>query len=108
MGVELAVLVTLQPAEIGVDHKLRVSVMGQDGEQIASIERGFRADSNPDEPHDFALPVQMPLQVGLTGVGVPAPGLYSVNMTVNNTSMHSVTFRADERPVPAAEEPTDT
>jgi len=40
----------LEANEFSLDHVLRASVMGQDGEQIFAVERKMRVDPNPGHP----------------------------------------------------------
>lgn len=89
MGVALALVLELHQMELGKPHELEVLVQGQDGEQVASIVGGFNLGRAQAEPGETVL---APMPFDLRNVGVPAPGVYSIEVAVDGTHQRTLRF----------------
>lgn len=94
MGVSLALTLELHRMELGRPHELHILVLGADGEQHAEIQGGFNA-AGEVEPGETLL---VPIPFDLRAVGLPAPGRYSVEISVDGTHHRTLPFRLEARP----------
>jgi hypothetical protein len=100
LGVDLALLLTLQPSEATGDHELRVLIRDTDGKEIALLEATFSIG-----PQAMPIPagemLRAPIAIQLRTVPIPAPGLYSIELLVDKQHRRSLPFQA----MPAGERP---
>jgi hypothetical protein len=99
MGVDLAVMLTVDPGDQADRHHMRVMVNNQDGTQIAGMEAefGFGVTVLPDNHLQAPLPGELlivPLVVPLRELVLPASDMYSMEITIDDDLHKSVWFRA--------------
>lgn len=90
MDLDLALVISIHPSELADAHDLRVRVVGEDGQQIATIEGSFGPAQITG--HRPLSEVQQPVVLPLRQVGLPAPGHYAVEITVDRTHLRSLDF----------------
>ena len=95
MGVDLAVIVTLTPAERASAHTLDVNILGADGEQIAQVQGEFQVEAGGDVEAwaSSIVPLVLPLQ----NVALPEAGDYMIDVLVDKQSRRSINIRAAPR-----------
>lgn len=97
MQVTLVAQVVLTPVEIGTAHDVTAVIQTEDGEVVVQANGHLEAG----EPNPLLEPgesVILPLVINLTNVVVPAPGGYSIEISVDAAHQTSLTFRAVEAP----------
>ena len=93
-GCDLAVSIQLHPIEAQDEQSLRTVVVDGDGTELARLEGTFRAAPSPGlEPGEL---VAVPFVVGLSGLQLPAPGIYSVELLLNGTHVRSLRVDAHD------------
>jgi hypothetical protein len=97
MGMHLALRVLIHPTEAEVQHRLRVIANDLDGQSIVAIEAFMnppppeaRAQLRPGE--EFAASIAL----NLSGVPIPRPTDYSVEVLIDGIHQVSVPFTAKE------------
>lgn len=93
MQVALVAQVVLTPSEIGVAHDVAATIQTEDGEVVVQANGHLEAG----EPNPLLEPgesVILPLVINLANVVVPAPGGYSIEISVDGVHHASLTFRA--------------
>jgi hypothetical protein len=91
LGVDLAMLLTLHPAEATDEHELRILLQDTDGKRIAEIQGTFSVESKADPAGQM---VRTPLVVPIRQIPVPAPGVYSLELLVDKQLRRSLPFQA--------------
>jgi hypothetical protein len=95
----LALRILLHPSEAGQQHRARIEVVNQDGEQIGQVEAVFQADRpaagllEPGEELALALPIPLGM------FALPRQGSYVVNILLNGMHQVSLPIRATDQPV---------
>jgi hypothetical protein len=87
----LVVRVLLQREELGNPHRFSFEIVDEDGQQIAKADGDFRAEHSPGLPlgWDQASNLIFPL----TGLGLPKPGNYTINLFVDDELLGDRPFR---------------
>lgn len=93
LGLQLAMLVTLQPSESHDEHRLRIILQDQDGKPVAKMDGGFGAKAGPDSRPGEAL--AFPIVVGLEGLPIPSHGVYSIEVLIDHQLARSLVFQAE-------------
>ena len=73
------------------EHEFALTVMDEDGGDVARIEGAVRVDRQPDSPAGWDQGVNM--VVGLTGMPVPRFGLYTISMQIDGQHVGDRPFR---------------
>lgn len=97
LNVDLALVLTLVPAEAQERHRLRVLVLTADGTQLAETRAEFGLGALPPnlQPGERLIaPVVLPLRP----VQLPGPGTYSVEVLIDGQLQRSFTFVAAPPP----------
>jgi len=93
-GCDLAVMVQLHPIEAQDEQRLRTVVVDGDGNELGRLEGSFRASPSPTlEPGEL---VSVPFVVGLSGLQIPGPGTYSVELLLNGSHVRSLRVDAHD------------
>lgn len=90
MDIDLALMFAIHPSELADAHVLRVRVVGADGQELAAIDGRF-GPAQVVGPRPNAE-VQQPMVLPLRTVGLPGPGHYSVEITVDRAHLRSLDF----------------
>ncbi len=93
MQVTLVAQVVLTPSEVGFPHDVTAIIQTEDGDVVVQA----NGHLEPGEPNPLLEPgesVILPLVINLTNVVVPAPGGYSIEISVDEVHQTSITFRA--------------
>ncbi|MEY2426405.1 MAG: hypothetical protein QOI61_1977 [Actinomycetota bacterium] len=93
MQVTLVAQVVLTPGEVGFAHDVSAIIQTEDGDVVVQA----NGHLEPGEPNPLLEPgesVILPLVINLTNVVVPAPGGYSIEISVDDVHQTSITFRA--------------
>jgi len=77
--------------ETGREHEFALTVMDEDGGDVARIEGSVRVDRQPDSPPGWDQGVNM--VVSLTGMPVPQFGLYTISMQIDGQHVGDRPFR---------------
>lgn len=96
MATSLAVVLELHRTELDTPHEIRIRVQDEDGKAMAEVQGGFQLSSaNLTElgVHERAY---LPLALDLRPVGLPAPGWYSIEITIDGTHHRSLNFRVSQ------------
>ena len=92
MQVTLVAQVVLTPSEVGFAHDVSAVIQTEDGDVVVQA----NGHLEPGEPNPLLEPgesVILPLVINLTNVVVPAPGGYSIEVSVDDVHQTSITFR---------------
>ena len=87
----LVVRLNFHPTETGRDHKFEMTMMDEDGAQVAKAEGSARVERTPGLPPGWMQNVNLALPV--TGVQIPGPGLYTISIQVNGQHLGDKPFR---------------
>lgn len=99
LGLTLAMLLALEPAEARHPHKLRIVLQDVDGASVAELDGQFGIQAGPgSKPGEQ---VAMPLVLNLHTVQIPKAGEYSLEVLLDGLVVRSMPFRA----APPAEQP---
>jgi hypothetical protein len=92
LNCDLALMITMHPAEMTERHRLRVMVQGEDGLRIAEVEAefGFGVEGAPPPIQK----VSSPLILGLAALPLPAPGHYSLEVLFDGQLVRSLPVEA--------------
>jgi hypothetical protein len=96
MNVALALLLELDRTELGRPHQLEITVMGEDGADIARVEGGFQSPPNPNL--DFGEDALVPFIIPLQPVGLPNEGRYVISIMIDNVARKRLDFAARPQP----------
>jgi hypothetical protein len=99
MAVSLALRILLHPSEAGQQHKVRLEIVTQDGEQVGQVDAAFQAErpaAGVLEPGE-ELAVAIPIPLGF--FALPKPGSYVINILLNGMHQVSLPIRASDQPV---------
>jgi hypothetical protein len=108
LGVSLALLIDLQPEEIGLLHHARLVVSSSDGESVAEADATLQPVPDPRlEPGEhLSTPVVIPLH----NVLVPQHGRYDLVLTIDNdaapVTLQVWVLHPDEKLLPPLSPPT--
>jgi hypothetical protein len=98
LGICVAVVMEGTEGEVaGIPHDIQLLVRDGDGQPVAEVKGGFQAGDNLRlEPAEM---VQLPIAFNLTGVVVPAPGAYDIDVAIDGGHLagqpeRTVTIRA--------------
>jgi hypothetical protein len=80
-----------------VDHRLRVVLLDEDGNQLFGADGGFKAGRPPQLPQGASQRNVLAFTVGAI---LPRAGIYSVEATINDGASHSTSFHAFQAPHP--------
>jgi hypothetical protein len=87
----LAIRVLFHVTETDRQHHFEIAIIDEDGQAVGRVEGDMNVPRNEDVPPgwlqnwNFVLPV--------TGVALPQPGLYTINLTVNGQWLGDRPFR---------------
>ena len=95
MNVSLALMFEVHQMEVPHPHEIDVRVVGEDGQEIARAQGGFQAALPPDIHMTEKLLV--PVVLDVRQAGLPGPGAYSIEISVDGTHHQTVQFRAQPR-----------
>ena len=99
MQVTLVAQVVLTPVEVEHGHDVTAVVQSEDGDVV--VQATGHLEAGPPNPLlEPGESVILPLVIGLHGVVLPAPGGYSIEISVDEVHQSSIAFRAVS--VPAA------
>jgi len=90
-GTSLAILVAIPQSELEVPHDIDVKLMGPDM-QIGEIQGGFQIGRGPDL--EVGEMVVAPITLDLRAIQLPAPGSYSLNISIDGEMKQAVSFIA--------------
>ena len=94
LGIFLAMILTLTPSEGEEKHRVRVNIVGMDGQQIAEVNGELGVKDHPNrEPGEGYV---VPLPLSLASIPIPAPGTYAVNILIDGRQLRSLDFVASE------------
>ena len=77
--------------ETGREHGFALTVMDEDGGDVARIEGSVRVDRQPDLPPGWDQGVNM--AISLTGMPVPLFGLYTISLQIDGQHVGDRSFR---------------
>ena len=77
--------------ETGREHEFTLTVMDEDGGDVARIEGSVHVDRQPDSPAGWDQGVNM--AVSLTGMPVPQFGLYTISLQIDGQHVGDRPFR---------------
>ena len=95
IGCSLALVFEVHPMEAANPHEIDVRVMSEDGEEIARVQGGFQA--TPGEDTKVGESLLVPVSLDLRNAGLPAPGGYSIEISVDGTHQRTLSFWAQPR-----------
>ena len=81
-----------------LDHKLRVQLLDEDGNQLFSVDGGFKVGRPPQLPQGASQHNVLAITVSAV---LPKPGTYSVEATINEAERRTTTFFAFQAPHPS-------
>lgn len=81
-----------------LDHKLRVQLLDEDGNQLFSVDGGFKVGRPPQLPQGASQHNVLAITVSAV---LPKPGTYSVEATINEAEQRTTTFFAFQAPHPS-------
>jgi hypothetical protein len=87
----VVVRVLFHVTETGRDHAFALTVMDEDGGQIAGIEGTVQVDRQPDTPPGWEQGVNM--TIGLAGMPLPRFGLYTISLQLDGQHVGDRPFR---------------
>lgn len=87
----LVIKLLFHATETGRDHQFEVTIMGEDGGEIAKSGGEFPVVRGDDLPPQWLQNANLVLPV--SGIGLPRPGLYVVNLTVDGQWLGDTPFR---------------
>lgn len=99
LNLDLAMMVTMQPAEAMEKHRLKVILQGQDGQPVAQVDGEFQLAPIapavvPGHPPLPRQQISMPLVLNMRMVGIPAPGVYSFELLMDSHQVRSLVIEA--------------
>ena len=98
LRVHLALMIEVHPIEADHPHEVEVFLQSQDGHRLASLKAGFQLDPPPPEggvPDEYlTMNITLPLVVPMTGIKIPEPGRYAVEILIDATHVQSLPIRA--------------
>jgi hypothetical protein len=102
LGVMLALALEPSDDDFGVDHAVVVRVRRTDAEgPVAELGGSFKVELGEETP----IRPPAPLVIDLRGVPVSAPGVYSVEVELDDTLRRTLPFLVEPRPQPEGEAP---
>lgn len=87
----LVIRLLFHSTETGRDHAFTVTLTDEDGSEINKLEGQVRVDRTPGLPATWDQPINLP--VPLTGIALPRPGQYRINLLVNGQFVGDKPFR---------------
>lgn len=87
----LALRVLFHPTEMGRDRAFAVSIVDEDGAEIATLNGGFSTDRAEDLPASWQQGFN--LVFPLTGIPLPQFGLYAINFLLDGQHLGEREFR---------------
>jgi len=104
LGLTLALRILVHPTEADREHKLVVRLQGEDGLEVARVDIDFGVNDTgtleAGEQASLPLPIPMPPQVMLPGVG-----RYSFELLIDGIHQASVPFTAHDVELPPQPQP---
>lgn len=93
LGLVLAGILKLRPAEAEEKHRIRVLVHDIDGAKMGEISGEFGVAAGPGlQPGEhLAMPIVLPMQ----GVPIAKPGTYSIEILLDGQQVRSLMFIAE-------------
>jgi len=91
----LLVKLLFHPTETDREHEFRIAVMDSDGKELAGTQGSFRVDRDHDLPGGWLQNVNIVLPV--TGIPLPGPGRYEINLNVDGQWLGDRPFRVLKR-----------
>jgi len=95
VGCSLALVFEVHPMEAAHPHELDVQVMSEDGVEIARVQGGFQ--TTPGEDTKVGESMLVPVALDLRSAGVPGPGGYSIEISVDGTHQRTLSFWVQAR-----------
>jgi hypothetical protein len=103
MGVNLAIMMTMQRSEAQEQHQLKVILQDEDGKQVGQIEGQMGlATPAPGRPGE---PVALPIVLNLAHLAIPRPGTYSFEILIDRNVVRTLPFTALMIPAPKPSTP---
>jgi hypothetical protein len=87
----LVIRLLFHATETGREHGFAISITDEDGAEINKLEGQVRVERTPGFPATWDQPLNLP--VPLTGVTLPRPGQYRINLVVNGQFVGDKPFR---------------
>lgn len=87
----LVIRLLFHSTETGREHGVGVTITDEDGSEINKLEAQVRVERTPGLPPTWSQPLNLP--VLLTGVALPRPGHYRINLVVNGQFVGDRPFR---------------
>jgi hypothetical protein len=87
----LAVRILFHVTETDREHRFALTIMDEDGGEIARLEGEIRVDRSPDLPPGWDHGINM--AIGLTGIAVFRFGLYTISLQVDGQHLGDRPFR---------------
>ncbi len=81
-----------------LDHKLRVQLLDEDGNQLFSVDGGFKVGRPPQLPQGASQHNVLAITVSAV---LPKSGTYSVEAAINEAEQRTTTFFAFQAPHPS-------
>lgn len=95
LNISLALIFEVHQMEFGAPHELAVRIMGEDGGEIVALQGGFQTGAESLEIGEELL---VPVALDFRNAGLPGPGAYTVEISVDGTFQRSIPFWARPRP----------
>jgi hypothetical protein len=90
LGLSLALLFTVQPAEAREKHRLRIALQDADGQLVAELAGEFELKPGPGIQPGEQVP--MPMVFNLHPLVIPKAGTYSMEILVDGHLVRSMPF----------------
>lgn len=91
----LVIRLSYHPTEAGNEYPLRVTVVEEDGREIANIQADVTAQTADDAPRTWTQGVNVILP--LSGLPLPRFGEYRINVYLNREHKGDLPFRVAKR-----------
>lgn len=95
IGCSLALVFEIHPMEAARPHEIDVRVMTEDGAEMARVQGGFQTTPGQDAKAGESLLV--PVALDLRNAGLPGPGGYSIEISVDGTHHRTLSFWVQSR-----------
>ncbi|MFP3883642.1 MAG: DUF6941 family protein [Actinomycetota bacterium] len=95
LNLDVGLMLEIHPTEFDRPHEITIRGMDEDGEHIVEVRGAVQATAGED--HDVGESALVPAVLGLRNVGLPHPGVYTLEIVIDGQHQTSIRFRADQR-----------